>query len=189
MIDRQIKNAKGFTLLEMMMAVAISAVVLATSFYIYNKQDKVLREENKSLQLRDFARLAMDEMVPNMRMAGYGFPPGDSTVPTPGWGIATASATIFAYSANTDNITLYANLDRPPGSTGVFVPLNGTVGAFSVGDNVVYFDTRIATSRRAGLAVSIGNNTPLAGYDTIGLGSANGFVIRTHQNRHPFHSQ
>ena len=63
------KNEKGFTLVEMLVAMAISIVLMASIIYVFTKQSSVLRDENSNVQLRDFARLAMDVLVPNSRRA------------------------------------------------------------------------------------------------------------------------
>ena len=141
MIDRQMKNEKGFTLIEMLIAMAMGIVLLGAAVYTYSKQDKVLREENRSLKTRDYARLAMDRLVDNLLLAGYGMPPGDSTLvtPRPARGFTNADVTTLTYRANTEGISTNSSFDRAFNVAGFLVP-GGTEAAFTVGDQVVFFN-------------------------------------------------
>ncbi len=185
MIDRQVKNEKGFTLIEMLLAMALGLVILGGAMYTYTQQDQLLRDENTNLQLRDSARLAMDDIVPNIRLAGLGFPPGDSGAGRPALGITNADVTTFTFRANTEDVKLYAARDSAALSTGITVPLNSAFTAptiFLVDDTVVYFDVNAPASWRQGpVAVVINNfdwgDVPPATYDVIGLGSANNFPL------------
>jgi prepilin-type N-terminal cleavage/methylation domain-containing protein len=147
MIDRQMKNEKGFTLIEMLIAMAISVVVLGAAISTYSKQDKVLRDETRNLQTRDYARLAMDRLMDDLILIGYGFPPGNSsatacpsdTGATAQWarGITNADATTMTYKANIGSVSTYANLDVTSMTNGFFV--TDTTG-FAVNDNVVFYN-------------------------------------------------
>ena len=180
MNNKLMKNEKGFTLIEMLIAMSMGVILLGAAVYTYTKQDQVLRDENTNLQLRDFARLAMDQLNENLRMAGYGFPAGNSGLGIDAQGIDVASATTLTYKTNTENITLYASRDGALASTGVVVPLNSAVATFFVGDNVVYFDTRNSTSWREGPITVMFNNFDFGdpvNYDVIGLGTPNNFLV------------
>ena len=150
-MDRQVKNEKGFTLIEMLLAMSLGLVILGAAIYTYTQQDQIIRNENTNLQLRDRARLAMDSMVPNIRQAGAGFPPGDSTLtPTrPAVAITTATATQLVFGANTDSITTVVSLDSTTiTSTGLATatdPLAPAIG-FVADDNIVFFDVGTPTS-------------------------------------------
>ena len=138
MFDRQMKNEKGFTMIEMLIAMALAIVLLGAAIYTYSKQDKLLREETRSLQTRDYARLAMDRVLSNLLLAGYGFPPGDSAAGRPARGILNADATTITYVANTENISTYASFDSStPTNTGLVVA-DPTV--FADEDQIVFFD-------------------------------------------------
>ncbi len=139
MIDTQ-KNEKGFTLIEMLISMAIGVILLGTAIYTYTKQDSLVRDENANVELRDFARLAMDALVPDLRMAGYGFPPGDSVKARPAQALTTASATTFTYSANTDNVLTYADQDSTATTNNWIWATDPIAAQFVVGDNVVFFN-------------------------------------------------
>jgi len=168
------KNEKGFTLVEMLVAMAISIVLMASIIYVFTKQSSVLRDENSNVQLRDFARLAMDELVPNIRLAGYGFPPGNSSIGRPARGITVAGATTLTYRANVDDISTLANADSIA-STDEFIFVGDTTG-FTAGlnQNVVFFDTNDPTQWNFYPLIGVNPNTTL---DWAG-GNPNGFDIR-----------
>jgi prepilin-type N-terminal cleavage/methylation domain-containing protein len=143
MIDRQMKNEKGFTLIELMIAAAMGVVLLGAAVYTYSKQDKLLRNENRKLQLRDYARMTMDELEPMLRMAGNGLPPGNSVAARDALGVVAADATSITFLANTDGVSTSLSLDC--GQLQPFVPVENITG-FANGDSVSIFDTRDPTN-------------------------------------------
>ena len=156
MIDRQKKNEKGFTLIEMMIAAAMGVVLLGAAIYTYTKQDKLLRNENRKLQLRDFARMTMDELEPMLRMAGNGLPPGNSVAGRDAIGIASADATSITFLANTDGVSTSLSLDC--GALQYFVPVEESAG-FAAGDSISIFDTRDPTRAEQRVLLSAGGGT------------------------------
>ncbi len=144
MIDRQMKNDKGFTLIEMLITMAISVVLLGAAIYTYSKQDQVLREENRSLKTRDFARMAMDRVIDNLLHAGYGMPPGDSNVGRPARGFTNADVTTLTYRANIDSVSTNVNADSLSFTNNWLWVVDTT--DFTVGDTLVFFDVETPTS-------------------------------------------
>lgn len=140
MINRQMKNERGFTLIEMLLAMTLGIVLLAATVYTYTKQESVLLDENSSVQLRDFARLTMDELVPNLRLAGFGLPPGDSSVPRPAQGITAATATSVTYRANLENDSTLVAFDSGVGANGFLMPTGGAAN-FAADEHMVFFNT------------------------------------------------
>ncbi len=140
MNDRLMNNDKGFTLIELLIAMGISVILLGAAMYTYTKQDDLLRDENKNLKLRDLARLSLNELAGDIRMAGAGFPPGDSAATRPQRGVTTANATTITFRANTQGVSTYSAFDSFTGTNGFLAPLNSTTD-FAVGDTVVFFNT------------------------------------------------
>jgi len=153
-----LNNSKGFTLIELMLAMVIGLMVLAGATYTYTKQSDVIRQGNQESQTRGMARLILDDMVREIRRAGMGMPPGDSTAVT--WdtaasafvsdpvkqaqhGITNADTTTLTYEANTDNLFTYIALDSLSTDTKIVVSKNTNLGTdgFKEGDKVVFFDT------------------------------------------------
>lgn len=170
MNNRLMKNQKGFTLIELLIAMAISTLLLGAAMYTYTKQDQVLRDENKNLKLRDYARFAITELGENLRMAGFGFPPGDSAAGRPAQGVSNADATTITFMANTENITTYAASDNDDPTSNAVQVLD--VSPFSVDDNVVFFNAEDPDDGRFGPLTSV-----IPGPKLIGFGSQNGFTF------------
>ena len=142
MISRQMKNEKGFTLIEMMIAATMGVLLMGSAIYTYTKQDKLLRNENRKLQLRDFARMTMDELEPMLRMAGNGFPPGNSAAGRDAMGVDSADATSITFMANTDGVSTSLSLDC--GALQPFAAVEDS-SDFASGDSISIFDTRNPT--------------------------------------------
>lgn len=177
------KNEKGFTLIELLIAMGISVILLGAATYTYTKQDALLRNENANLKLRDFARMAMDQLESDLRMAGNGFPPGGSSPsspdcsgpdPNPARGVSNADVTTITFMANTDGVSTNASFDFSSSlSNGFFVPL-GSAADFAVGDDVVFFEAENPCKWNAYPISSI--STVVVGpttYDNIGWSGGN----------------
>ena len=156
MIDRQMKNEKGFTLIELMIAGAMGVVLLGAAIYTYTKQDKLLRNENRKLELRDFARMTMDELEPMLRMAGNGLPPGNSVAGRDALGITAANATSITFRANTDGVSTSLSLDC--GALQPFVPVEDS-SQFAANDNISIFNTRDPTQAEQRVLISAGGGS------------------------------
>lgn len=162
MFVKQMNNEKGFTMVELLIAMVIGMALLATATYTYTKQSDVIRSGNQETQTRGMARMVLDEMVVNIRRAGYGMPPGDSVAGRPARGITAASATAITFRANTDNVTTSVAFDSTsPSNTSLLVE---DYTDFTDGDQVVFFDTETpsnwnARTLRTKTAVSFGGNT------------------------------
>ncbi len=73
-------NEKGFTLLEVMIALAIMGVVTAAVMQAYVTQHENYMVQEDISDIQQNARASVDELVRNVRMAGYGIPPTLSAV-------------------------------------------------------------------------------------------------------------
>ena len=175
MNDSPMKNEKGFTLIELLIAMGISVILLGAAMYTYTKQDQVLRSENKNLKVRDLARFAMTELDENLRMAGFGFPPGDSNAGRLALGVSNADATTITFMANTDNLTTYADANNLA-STSNAVPVPD-ITLFAVDDNVVFFNVEDPEDVNFGALTGV---TP--GPDILGFPNANGFTFEPIDN-------
>ena len=173
MNHRPMNNEKGFTLIEMLIAMSISVILLGAAMYTYTKQDQVLRDENMNLKLRDYARLAMDQLDDNLHMAGYGFPAGDSAAGRPAQAIDVADATILTYKANTGNISTRADQNSTATTNNWVWAADPVAAGFAVDDNVVFFNVRDPSQWNA---------YPIAGVNTTTIvwtgGNQNGFDVQ-----------
>ncbi|MFH1672676.1 MAG: prepilin-type N-terminal cleavage/methylation domain-containing protein [Pseudomonadota bacterium] len=102
------KNNEGFTLVELLIALAISACVMTAICSIYVSSDKVYTAQNQVAQAQQDARAGLDILGREIRMAGFirdtintdaGLPVSDGNNEE----IEDAQATTITFEADTDN--------------------------------------------------------------------------------------
>jgi type IV pilus assembly protein PilW len=86
----------GFTLIEVIIALALTSILLAAIFIIFSSQQKIYKTQDQIVAMQQNLRVGLDRMVRELMVAGY-----DST------GV-TSSGIVAAY---TDSIRFTANLD------------------------------------------------------------------------------
>ena len=93
-------NENGFTLIELMTAMAMAGIVIGVIYAAYNIQTKIYTEQGKAAEMQQNIRAGMAFLQREARMAGYDpddaadVSCGGSGVP----GIHTANATEFGFS-------------------------------------------------------------------------------------------
>lgn len=63
---------EGFTLIELMIAMAVGLVVLSAVYAVFTVQNKELNKQEQIAVMQQNARMAMDMMTREIMMAGYG---------------------------------------------------------------------------------------------------------------------
>ncbi|MBI1910932.1 MAG: prepilin-type N-terminal cleavage/methylation domain-containing protein [Deltaproteobacteria bacterium] len=71
---------KGFTLIELVIAMAILGVLTAGMFSLYNTQHKVTHIEEDVVDVQQNLRMAMDSLSKDLRMAGFALTGGESSI-------------------------------------------------------------------------------------------------------------
>jgi type IV pilus assembly protein PilW len=66
----------GFTLVELLVALAISPIVIAGGIALLGSQERIFRSSTGARQLQEVARVALGELSFGLRRAGYGVDPG-----------------------------------------------------------------------------------------------------------------
>lgn len=106
------KDQKGFTLVEMLIAVALSITVMGGVYEVFTSQQKAFRIQDHVAEMQQNARVALDMMTREIRMAGY-IPEewdGDSSIKVPTFGATVVGAQdIEVLGLNT--ITFEADID------------------------------------------------------------------------------
>ena len=103
------KSNHGFTIVEMMVAIAISGIVMASVYSSFYSQQKSSVAQNEIAAMQQNLRAAMYFMEREIRMAGY------NPVEASGVGIQSAAATSLQF---TSDITDNAGTGDPDGDTG-----------------------------------------------------------------------
>jgi prepilin-type N-terminal cleavage/methylation domain-containing protein len=104
---RNREQQRGMTLAEVLVAMAIFAIIFVAALMIYDRSNKVFKTGVESAELQQNTRVAFDKMLQEIRMAGYdydrdGFPTAAGEAQQPDEQIEYAG---------TGAITLRANLD------------------------------------------------------------------------------
>ncbi len=89
-------NKKGFTLAEAMVALLLSAIIIAAVYTVFATQEKIYSVQDQICEMQQNCRVGLDRMVKDLRMAGYD-PSGSTTA-----GIVTAKANFIRIIADLD---------------------------------------------------------------------------------------
>lgn len=177
-----LKNEKGFTLIEMMIAAFIGLMVLGGSIYVFNKQHKLIRTENARTDVRALGRFAMAELATEIRRAGYGFPNA--------WGIFVAEPDQLTFFANTFDTNggligvqeayTSGTADIAAGDTTISVADNT---AFSNGNSIVVFDasSTVANPWAGTVTGTPGANLTISSAAASAMELLNGIVVNQYQ--------
>ena len=181
-----LKNEKGFTLIEMMIAAFIGLMVLGGSIYVFNKQNTLIRKENARTDVRALGRFAMAELATEIRRSGYGFPDG--------WGIFVAEPDQLTFFANTFDTNGGLIGVQEAYTTGTADVAGGTAivqvadaSAFSNNNRIVVFDasSTVANPWAATVVgtddVSSPNTITLSSNNPTLLEVLNGIVVNQYQ--------
>ncbi len=71
---RKPTSQSGFTLVELMISIAISMAVMGAVFSSFNAQDNAYRVQRDTTEINHSSRAAMDLMIKELQMTGYGMP-------------------------------------------------------------------------------------------------------------------
>jgi type IV pilus assembly protein PilW len=69
------RPARGFTLIELVIATGVAAIVAAAGVALLITQERAFRATGDDRALQETARLALEDLTTNLRMAGYGIDP------------------------------------------------------------------------------------------------------------------
>ena len=150
------KNQKGFTLAELIIAMAGSLLVLAAVGSVFRMQTHTVKAQEYKMEAQEYARAALDMMTREIRNAGF-FSSGTTCTAVP---ILTATTTTFQFVYDVNSDCLFT----------------GTMAAVGADENVTYAynGTDITRSVNGGAAQSLTagnviNPTSFTYFDAAGL--------------------
>jgi Tfp pilus assembly protein PilW len=107
--SKNLKNERGFTLVEVMIAGVLGVIVLGVAVYIFTKQETVLKTENASTNIRAKGRHAIKVLTQELKEIGFGLPTTEGLVaPSP-----VANSSTITYRANLSDV----RASTPPSAT------------------------------------------------------------------------
>lgn len=126
-------NDRGFTLVELMISMAVGLIVLGAVYGLFNVQRKHLANQEQLAQLHQNARAAMDMMVREISMAGY----NQTTNPVTIVAVNRCTGTAMASNTPCAGIT-----NAAAGTIGFVGDINGngstTADSANPNENIVY---------------------------------------------------
>src|SRR5688500_5437735 len=88
-VTRQHRSAqRGYSLTEILIAMAVFAVVMVAALLIYDRSNLVFKQGNESAEMQQNTRVAFEKLVSDVRMAGFDY----KRAGTPAGGVPTAWA-------------------------------------------------------------------------------------------------
>ena len=105
-----LKNEKGFTMLELLVAVAIGTIILGGLYVLLQTGQFTSSRGGQKLDIQQAGRAALDTMARDLRMAGSGLPnPRDYSNPPAAFTAGSASSISFLEDSLNANTVLTAN--------------------------------------------------------------------------------
>lgn len=125
------RREAGFTLIEVMAALAILAIAMTAVFATFTSQQKSFTVQNRVVEMQQNLRQAVEYMTRDIRLAGYGVP-APVTIPTGKLPSGTTIRTLFSQdnTAGPDSLYVFYRYDmdeyQPETVTAAAVPANAT---------------------------------------------------------------
>jgi len=161
---------KGFTIIELMVALVLSFILVGAVYGTFTSQQKAYTVQDQVAEAQQNARMAMNMLVRDMRMAGYGMPDGGITIYK-----TTYSNAIHITKENknqsADSVTLVGAFGSPsgyldrtlsPGSTELYLRSSSEASDFDTEDNRYIFIggiDRLEVSSVSGNKITLNGNT------------------------------
>lgn len=169
---------KGFTLIELMIAMAVGLVVLSAVYAVFTVQNKQLNKQEQIALMQQNARMAMDMMTREIMMAGYG---ATSALPRcSGTTTATNMPCVGITAGNANSISFSADLDGDEDLTADSSNPNENITYDIYTSSGILALGRVTNGTRAPVVENISALT-FAYRDAAGVGTTNLLLIRTIQ--------
>jgi Tfp pilus assembly protein PilV len=103
-------DRRGFTLMEVLIALSTFVIVLIAIYTSFDSSQRTYAAGEQRADIQQSARIAMEMMSADLRLAGYGFPTGAGA-------ITVASPTDIRFWADLDNASTVIVADAAAGAT------------------------------------------------------------------------
>src|SRR6266850_7755567 len=67
-------RCKGFSLIELLMAMVITLLLSTMLFQLFNENERVIRDQTLTMEMQQTARVVASQIADEVRMAGQGVP-------------------------------------------------------------------------------------------------------------------
>jgi prepilin-type N-terminal cleavage/methylation domain-containing protein len=165
----RVRGEAGFTLAEILMASAISSVVLLALYLLYDVNQVTFVKGEQQADLQQNARIAADRIVRDLRLVGYGFS-------TPAGAITVASPTDIRFWADLNNASTVIVVDAPATST--ILSVQNATGIEA--GNIVYLMNGAVSEQRTVAGVNLAANPNTI---TLTTGTTNTYPVGSQVGR------
>ncbi|MFQ5559568.1 MAG: PilW family protein, partial [Nitrospinota bacterium] len=142
---RSVKNMRGFSLLELLISVAIGSIILLSVVALFQEQGKTYKAQDALTVAGQRTRLAMDNIARELGLAGYGLPaitasltaarsPGNTTIYVPNTGGFTNGDTVYLCGSGVCESAVISSSD--PQANTEFEISTGLTNSFAAGDPI-----------------------------------------------------
>ena len=171
-----LSNRKGLTIVELMVALVLSFILIGAVYRTFTSQQKAYTVQDQVAEAQQNARMAMNMLVRDIRMAGYGMPDTGVTINKVAYSNAIKIKKNDKYGGvvqEFDSVTIvgafgapsgYLNRTISPGSTEVFLRSSDEASNFDTGGRQYIFIGGIDKLTVAGVS---GNKLELSGEITV----------------------
>jgi Tfp pilus assembly protein PilW len=151
-----LKNEAAFSLLEVLVATAITVGMGAAAFQLFYQNERIFRDQALILEMQQGARVAASQIADDIRLAGQGIPRALGEMILPGSSTSRLNVRM-GFSSTESVVTSPVPLPLAPGSS-VTVAVEATTG-FSTGRQAFLWNdrdwARVALSSVSGASKSI----------------------------------
>ncbi len=167
---RRARSDAGYTLIELLVALAVLGILVAQLFVVFNTQKRVYVTNERLLDVQEDARLVMDLLVNETRMAGYMVPQVAGISSIDGGTGAADTLCVSDPSALDETVVQAANNRFSRARISAFVG-NGTVTLTTVAELDVDADGDTDFSVDQGIVIADGNRSHCATITDVDAGS------------------
>jgi prepilin-type N-terminal cleavage/methylation domain-containing protein len=166
-------KSRGFTLIELLVALVLSFILIGAIYGAFTSQHRSYTVQDQVAEAQQNARMAMNILLRDIRMAGYGMHDLGITIGTPKKTYSNAIKITKDGAQPFDSITLvgafgapsgYLNRTLSAGSTELYLRSSDEASQFDTGDNRYIFIGGIDTLEVTNLS---GNWIELSRYTTV----------------------
>ncbi|MGH7252177.1 MAG: PilW family protein, partial [Nitrospiraceae bacterium] len=140
-------DLRGFTLIEILIALSTFLIVLFAIYTSFESSQATYAAGEQRADIQQSARIAMEMMSADLRLAGYGFPTGAGA-------ITVASPTDISFWADLNNASTVIVADVGAGN----ITLSVQSGAGIQAGNVIHLINGTVSEQRTVAAVNTGVN-------------------------------